>query len=79
MRVWAADSGSGDPVQVALLVPAGSAEGGAILAQSLENAARLAIADLDGADIDLRVYDTAGQASLAADAARRRRVRRRRR
>ncbi len=63
--------GSGDTVQVALLVPAGSAEGGAILAQSLENAARLAIADLDGADIDLRVYDTAGQASLAADAARR--------
>ncbi|MBM9595267.1 penicillin-binding protein activator [Roseitranquillus sediminis] len=53
-------------VPVALLVPAGSAEGGAILARSLENAARLAIADLDGAAIDLRVYDTAGQPGRAA-------------
>ena len=58
-------------VPVALLVPAGSTEGGAILAQSLERAARLAVADLEGARIDLRVYDTAGQAGMAADAARR--------
>lgn len=62
---------TGAPVQVALLVPASSAEGGAILARSLENAARLAIDDLGGVPIALRVYDTAGQAALAADAAQR--------
>ena len=54
------------PVAVALLVPASSADGGAILARSLENAARLAMADLKGVTIDLRVYDTAGSASTAA-------------
>lgn len=55
------------PVPVALLVPMGSAQSGdAILAQSLENAARMAIADLQGVQIDLRVYDTAGQADIAA-------------
>ena len=61
------------PVPVALLVPSGSAQSGdSILAQSLENAARLAIGDLQGVEIDLRVYDTAGSAataSLAADQA----------
>jgi hypothetical protein len=61
---------AGTPVPVALLVPRSSAEGGAILAQSLENAARLAIADVQGAQIDLRVYDSGGQAGIAADAAR---------
>ncbi|SLN45805.1 Penicillin-binding protein activator LpoA [Pseudoruegeria aquimaris] len=55
------------PVQVALLVPKGSGQSGdAIVAQSLENAARLAMADLDGVTIDLRVYDTAGSASQAS-------------
>ena len=58
------------PVPVALLVPRGSAQSGdAILAQSLENAARLAISDLDGVQIDLRVYDTAGSAATAATVA----------
>lgn len=58
---------AGDPVQVALLVPSGSGRGtDEFLAQSLENAARLAIRDLNGAQIDLRVYQTAGDASLAA-------------
>ncbi len=49
------------PVPVALLVPAGggSATDDA-LAASLENAARLAMAELDGVKIDLRVYNTAG-------------------
>lgn len=61
---------AGAPVQVALLVPRSSADGGAIVAQSLENAARLAIADLEGAQIDLRVYDSGGQAATAAAAAR---------
>lgn len=60
---------TGRAVPVALLVPRSSADGGAILAQSLENAARLAIADLQGAQIDLRVYDTGGRAGTAAAAA----------
>lgn len=55
------------PVPVALLVPKGSGQSGdAILAQSLENAALLAISDLQGINIDLRVYDTAGSADTAA-------------
>ena len=58
------------PVPVALLVPRGSAQAGdALLAQSLENAARLAIADLNGVQIDLRIYDTAGNPQQAATAA----------
>ena len=58
------------PVPVALLVPQNSsAPGDAVLAQSLENAARLAIADLDGVLIDLRVYPTAGDPAVAASAA----------
>ena len=58
------------PIPVALLVPAGSENPGhAIVAQSLENAARMAIADLDGVTIDLRVYPTAGQPELAAQSA----------
>jgi hypothetical protein len=61
----------GKPIPVALLVPGGSdSSGDAVLAASLENAARLAIADLDGVNIDLRVYNTAGQAAIAASAAR---------
>lgn len=60
-----------NPVPVALLVPRSSAQpGDAILAQSLENAARLAIGDLANVRIDLRVYDTAGDANTAAAAAR---------
>ncbi|WP_425043301.1 penicillin-binding protein activator [Primorskyibacter sp. S87] len=55
------------PVPVALLVPLGSAQSGdAVLAQSLENAARLAISDLSDVQIDLRVYDTAGNAGTAS-------------
>lgn len=55
------------PVPVALLVPRGSAQSGdAVLAQSLENAARMAIGDLQNVQIDLRVYDTAGNANTAA-------------
>ncbi|PCJ07445.1 MAG: penicillin-binding protein activator [Rhodobacteraceae bacterium] len=58
------------PVPVALLVPRGSAQhGDQALAQSLENAARMAIADLQGVQIDLRVYDTGGTAQTAAAAA----------
>ena len=58
-------------VPVAMLVPKSAAGGGSLVARSLENAARLAVADLQGAQIDLRVYDTAGTAGAAAEAARR--------
>jgi len=58
------------PVPVALLVPSGSGQSGDNeLARSLENAARLAIADLQGVQIDLRVYSTAGSPQGAATAA----------
>ncbi len=59
-----------EPVPVALLVPSGSGQSGdAALASSLENAARLAMSDLPNVTIDLRVYDTAGNAGTAAAAA----------
>jgi len=55
-----------DAVIVALLVPSGSGQASDdLLAASLENAARLAISELQGAVIDLRVYQTAGSASRA--------------
>ena len=58
------------PVTVALLVPGGSGDQGRdVLATGLENAARLAVADVQGAQIDLRVYQTAGDASRAASVA----------
>ncbi len=57
------------PVPVALLVPRGGSASDNLLAQNLENAARLAIRDLKGVQIDLRVYGTAGQAATAANAA----------
>ncbi|SHG71142.1 penicillin-binding protein activator [Marivita hallyeonensis] len=53
------------PVPVALLVPRSDSSAGSV-ARSLENAARLAIASLDGVQIDLRVYDTAGNPQRAA-------------
>jgi ABC-type branched-subunit amino acid transport system substrate-binding protein len=55
------------PVPVALLVPGGSGQSGdAVLARSIENAARLAVADLGDVRIDLRVYQTGGQPQRAA-------------
>lgn len=59
---------AGTPVPVALLVPKSDSGAGPVAA-SLENAARLAIRELDGVQIDLRVYDTAGQAGQAATVA----------
>lgn len=57
---------AGAPVPVALLVPGGSGQASdELLARSLQNAARLAIADLGGVRIDLRVYNTAGQPAQA--------------
>lgn len=61
---------SGEAVPVALLVPGGSgATGDETLAKSLRQAAELAISDLDGVKIDLRVYNTGGSPAQAAEAA----------
>lgn len=58
------------PVPVALLVPRGSESSQERqLAGDLENAARLAISDLQGVEIDLRVYDDAGSAEQAREVA----------
>ncbi|RYH03827.1 penicillin-binding protein activator [Salipiger sp. IMCC34102] len=58
------------PVQVALLVPGGSTAGSdQAIASSLENAARLAIGDLQGVDIDLRVYNSGSDSAQAATVA----------
>lgn len=58
------------PVQVALLVPGGSGTGSdSLLASNLENAARLAISDLNGVKIDLRIYNTGADPVQAASVA----------
>jgi hypothetical protein len=70
--------GGGGPVidtsratTVALLVPSGGADQGQqVLAAAIENAARLAAADLSGVEIDLRVYGTEGRPERAAEQAR---------
>ena len=60
-------SGGGETVQVALLIPSGSGQAtDELFGQNLENAARLAIADLSGVTIDLRVYKTGGSPAQAA-------------
>jgi len=57
------------PVPVALLLPYGSAQPtDTALAKALENAARLAVADLGDVKIDLRVYSTAANAETASNA-----------
>ena len=58
-------------VEVAMLLPVSSGQGGdAVIARNLENAARLAAADLEGTAVNITVYDTAGQAAQAATVAR---------
>ena len=58
---------NGTPVAVALLVPSGSGEASDdLIATGLENAARMAIADLGDVKIDLRVYSTAADPDTAA-------------
>ncbi len=53
-------------VQVALLIPSGSGQSqDELFGQNLENAARLAMADLSGVSIDLRVYRTGGSPAQA--------------
>ena len=58
-------------VKVALLVPSGSGDPQQeTLANSLINAANLAASDINGAQIELMVYATAGNSAQAAQAAR---------
>lgn len=62
-----APPGNGGSVQVALLVPSGSGQSqDELFGANLENAARLAMNDLSGVDIDLRVYKTGGSPAQAA-------------
>ena len=57
-----------EPIPVALLVPKTSRNASSV-AISLENATRLAISQLDTAQIDLKVYDTYGSSKIAANQA----------
>lgn len=60
----------GAPVQVGLVVPGNSADpGDQVVARSLTQAAQLAVADLDGVQIDLRIYNSGADAGSAASAA----------
>ena len=62
-----APPGKGGSVQVALLVPSGSGQSqDELFGANLENAARLAMNDLSGVNIDLRVYKTGGSPAQAA-------------
>lgn len=64
-------AGNGGSVQVALLIPSGSGQSqDELFGQNLENAARLAMADLSGVKIDLRVYKTGGSPAQASALAR---------
>ncbi len=60
------------PVLVGLMVPSGSGNAQTeLLANSLINAAKLAMADMGDAKIDMRIYPTGGDANQAAAAAQR--------
>jgi len=64
------DADPSRPVAVALMLPGGgNDEERNTLARNLENAARLAVADLRGVEIDLRIYQTGGSAERAASLA----------
>lgn len=58
---------SGAPVPVALILPGGSGNSGdEVLARNLKQAADLAIADLQGVRIDLRVYNAGSDPATSA-------------
>lgn len=62
-----APPGNGGSVQVALLIPSGSGQSqDELFGANLENAARLAMNDLSGVNIDLRVYKTGGSPAQAS-------------
>ena len=63
-------SNATEPVDVALLVPAGSGVGELdVIAQSLERAARLAMEDIEGVEVNLTVYNTQRSTGTAVNAA----------
>ena len=69
-RMGAGGADPSRPVAVALMLPGGGGNGERdTLARNLENAARLAMADLQGVEIDLRIYQTGGSAERAASLA----------
>jgi len=60
----------GESVQVAMLLPISSTQGGdATISRSLENAARMAASELSGVTVEITVYDTAGESAQAASVA----------
>ncbi len=62
--------GPAETVNVALLVPSGSGQASDdLIAQNLENAARMAISDLDGVKVNLQVYPTGAGDTQAAQSA----------
>lgn len=62
---------AGAPVQVAMILPGGSGNSSdEVLARNLKRAADLAIADLDGVKIDLRVYNAGASPATSAAMAR---------
>lgn len=70
-RLGTGPSVGGQTVQVAMLLPVSSTQGGdATIASSLENAARLAASELTNVTVEITVYDTAGQSAQAAAVAR---------
>lgn len=59
--------GAGGSVKVALLIPSGSGQSqDELFGTNLENAARLAMRDLSGVNIDLKVYRTGGSPARAS-------------
>lgn len=63
--------GAGAPVPVGLLLPFGSdTASNDVVATALQNAAQLAVSDLEGVHIELSVHNTGGSAETAAEAAR---------
>ena len=69
-RLGSAPAGGGGTVDVAMLLPLSSQQGGdAIIARSMENAARMAAAEQGGMTINLRVYNTDGSSATAASVA----------
>ena len=62
---------AGAPIEVALLLPYGSASpGDEIVARSLENAARQAASEFEGVQLEITVYNTAADPAQAATVAR---------
>ncbi|MCC5964048.1 MAG: penicillin-binding protein activator [Rhodobacteraceae bacterium] len=60
-------SGTARPAVVALMLPSGDGDAGRqVLARELENAARMALADLEGVPIDLRIYQVGVDPNRAA-------------